>query len=114
MNSRELLLRARQLLIERGWCQGALFETEQGPYCAMGAIRYAAKEAGIPEFRNVGSRTNATIIETKGTPIASAVATLRDEVEADGIAGWNDENFRTKDEVLDAFCKAAGSLKEGE
>lgn len=96
--------------VERGWCQGSSATNEQGEvvnpfhpsaccWCAQGAVNAAAFEFRLESW------------------FESAVTSLRKElrilgVENPSIPRWNDDPFRTKQEVLDLFDRAIQRLKE--
>lgn len=104
MIPKKVLIGARKLLAEKGWCQGAYARDLKGQpvwefvgskapvaYCALGAIIESAGGAG-EEARNVFS----SVIDNNGLP------------------AWNDHPSRTKEEVLTAFDQAIKLASEKE
>lgn len=101
-----------------GWTQGKSIDMETGQLCAEGAFcQFQRREVNLlslPEVR--GLRTHIHDQE-----LATVFAVRREEImklmgiDADrfnGIIFWNDADGRTKDEVIDAFTKAAKTLRE--
>lgn len=90
MSAKSILTEARRLIAEVGWCQGQYRHYDSdGPsrmpiaYCAVGAI------------------SSATPF---GSHDVGAYELLRSTVGE--ITIWNDEQGRTKEQVLEAFDKA--------
>jgi hypothetical protein len=84
------LLRARQYLVERGWCKGA-FGDDGSPRCMVGAILSATGARGCFDPLILGAmRALKSVTGSPGT-----------------VVGWNDAPDRTEQEVLDAFDRAA-------
>jgi hypothetical protein len=82
-----LTLLDAQEIIERGWCQHAL--EADGGVCAIGAI-------------NKALTGNAHIMGEHGP-----YGALIDAIGSVSIADWNNAPKRTKDEVIEAFGRAA-------
>lgn len=80
---RQALLDAAAYIEENGWCQGAL--SRDGRVCALGGLDRVTDDAGT---------------------YLNAVFRLR-QVLPCAAAHWNDRAGRTKQEVVDALCKAA-------
>lgn len=98
---RSLLLRAADILDERGWTQGD-FVAADGCVCALGAVHLASNEiAGIPCRATFAT---GDLYEQALDRIYAIVGGLG----SGGIAVWNDEDGRTKDEVQDMLRRAAG------
>lgn len=92
MKTSKILYKAVDILHERGWIQGAIWE-ENGGVCAVGAICVAATSSIIDEVR------------------------ARDALKAtvgQHIPAWNDAPERSFEDVLLAFKTAAyeAELKE--
>jgi hypothetical protein len=78
-----ILQRARQILINDGWCQGDMYN-HKGAHCALGAI--SAVDANVPSNWEISPLSYVT--------------------PGSSIAGWNDEIDRTLEDVLKAFDEA--------
>ena len=86
----EVLDKARQRLIDKGWCQGTE-ENEHGECCALGAI--------IRSTQSLTRELDARIALRKLTGEYS-------------IENWNDYEWRTKAQVLGAFKRAANAERK--
>lgn len=86
----DVLDKARQRLVEKGWCQGTE-ENGSGECCALGAI--------IRSTRSPDLELDARIA-------------LRELTEGYGIESWNDHPERTKAQVLGAFKRAANAERK--
>lgn len=91
---KEVLIAARDILTNTGWCQGQYWRNSQG--------RFAAKREDIASACAVGS-----ILQV------DASQELRNKAldTIEGLTGiflptWNDDPKRTKEEVLQVFNKA--------
>lgn len=93
--TKEILVAARALIAEKGWCTGVMARDANGHavgeqdsnaacYCVLGALT-AANGDEIPN----------------SVYVAFAYAN-----GAESIVDWNDVKGRTKEEVLEAFDKA--------
>ena len=82
----QTLLDAADLIEKKGWIQGANWRPGRG-FCVFGAIDRVAKNDG-PAFNDAVKRVYSLI-------------------EGHGIAKWNDEPGRTKEEVLAMLRRAA-------
>src|SRR5258706_15167283 len=92
MNTKEVLIVARKLLIEVGWCKGwaVKFKADKPiAFCATGAIQYVSAPWRLKD---------------------KADDALRTAINWDYIPQWNDHKKRTKRQVLAAFNKAIKSL----
>jgi hypothetical protein len=96
-NTSRILLRAAELIAERGWAQGG-YEMEDGTLCALGAINYAA--VGVPYYRRNAAGVAAT------QQLRRAVAQCPRWFYA-SIDQWNDDPGRTAEEVIDTLIAAA-------
>lgn len=83
----DILRRAADIIEENGWIQGTLVDDETGAVCAIGAIQQACRQIDTPTY---WSARNA----------------LGQYVD-DGVSIWNDDEDRTKEEVLAALREAA-------
>lgn len=110
---RDVLLKASELVAEDGrWVQLAWFSTgkrsitreeaqrldELGvsiSVCALGAVTLAADRLGVSESALRGARTKLAWWLRKTADLVA------------GVAGWNDEDGRTADEVAEALRQAA-------
>jgi ABC-type amino acid transport substrate-binding protein len=99
----DVLRRAKQVLIERGWTQGAYecISKDACGVCAIGAINAAAHD-GDADWESY----------QQPQPVMMAVARMEEAVAAytddgpDGIVGFNDDVAKSVDDVLAAFDKA--------
>lgn len=88
------VLKGARELVAKGWTQGAF--QRGGCYCALGAIIKAAEP--VSEARLVAED--------------EAVRHLQDLV-GNYVDEWNDEDYRTQDEVVAAFDKAIERVESG-
>lgn len=84
MTPRDVLLKAADLIEERGWGQGFCRTSP----CAVDAISTTGAKSDWP----AGGR---------------ALEALRDHLQVPSIAGWNDQPGRTQAEVVTALREAA-------
>ena len=75
----EVLLKAAEIIEERGWCQNAL--SNGTGFCAVGALGMASRERGGQGFTEAWARLEANVLGLN-------------------VADWNDNPFRTKEEVV--------------
>lgn len=92
------LLRAAEIIEERGWCQGRQ-EDDQGRVCFHGAISIAW------HGRTHGTVPRDVYLE-RIQPILVALGVDPQEIEF-GAASWNNAEGRTKEEVQAALRQAA-------
>lgn len=94
---KEVLVAARWMLENVGWCQGEYQKDREDKYgvpvafCSTGAIYGVDKE---------GSPSQKDYIEDL------AISHLMDEISGGSVITWNDKPERTKEEVLAAFDRA--------
>lgn len=115
MKTSKVLRAAANLIEERGWTQGASAKSKTGRivlvksrsaacFCSSGAIERAAR---------TGNEERSALLSLGATILASNVPkyihrTLR-------VVAWNDEDGRTKAQVLEMIERAArNSEKEGD
>lgn len=94
---RQALLKAAEIVRERGLCQGQMVDKQQR-VCAMGAMSIAM--SGLCDHRWMNlyiMATNAVIEELA----------RRKQINLGGIPDWNDQPGRTKEEVIDVLTAAA-------
>lgn len=89
MNTSEVLKQARQVIVDKGWCQGFAEESD-GRVCMIGALDKIA-------------RMEETIYEKARLALLFAIPRVQ---AADSVSGWNDVKGRTKEEVLAVFDRA--------
>lgn len=87
----DILLRAADLIADRGWAQGSLADAETGGLCLRGAMKVAANEAQVPTTF-VAMAFNQWLLANEGT--------------AD-VPGWNDEPCRSAEDVMLALKRCA-------
>lgn len=109
----QVLLRAADIIGERGWTQGD-YINEAGCVCAVGAIRAAAAEqAGLDNFLDV---LDGDAVLPVGLSDAARRAELLAGAHVDdpfgGLVGWNDAEGRTADEVVTILRAAAEGGEE--
>ena len=85
---RDALLKAAEIIEQRGWCQG-LLESSSGQVCALGAMDMLEHSMEFDWMRSLMA--------------------LEIEIGSASIADWNDNPSRTQAEVLAAFRAAANS-----
>lgn len=89
MTVKEVLLKAAEIIEERGWCQGS-YNKETGEVCAKGGLR---KAVGWPH--------------QDGEGYYGALDALYTLIGAGTILSWNDTPGRTKSDVITALRQAA-------
>lgn len=89
----EELTRAREVIVERGWVQGALMRP--GGVCLAGAVIVARSGRSDRRYRVLLAVLTAFLAEQKGWRHTGAVVS------------WNDDKERTRDEVLDLLHECA-------
>lgn len=90
----EKLLRAKQLLIERGWVQYTFCNQQNGAHCLGGAI--IASQLG-----------QAQIVDREGTALLEQAAELLGFYEGTGeLFRWNDTVGRTINDVIERLDAA--------
>lgn len=98
MTAADVLRRARAVLVERGWYQGAYSpeDSDQStcPVCAYGAINVAT--SGKPDDS----------VDAVGFAAEEALRAVVRDIARQGVVPWNDTPGRTLDEVLAAFDRA--------
>jgi hypothetical protein len=72
------LQKARQLLVDDGWCQGQMLNNK-GEHCLMDAILTIDSGISYPVYK---------------------------VLDIDSLAAWNDHPCRTKEQVLELFDQA--------
>jgi len=97
MTPRQLLARARAIIMERGWTQWAYYRRNEG-FCLTGALWSAA---GVSDESLVNGITHVE----DPTAFKTARAELR-EVTGSLLVAWNDTPGRTRDEVVAALAAA--------
>lgn len=95
----EDLLAARELLVTRGWCQGALEESPGGAVCALGAMNAAI--SGDP-YDGSAPKSDYSYARRRACQDAVEFAT-----ESDSVVTWNNARGRRLPQVLDGFDAAA-------
>jgi hypothetical protein len=94
---KRILLRAHEIIEERGWCQHVL-QAEDGRVCLEGAVRIAS---GVKLFRSRTGRITHASDDAHLPAALNAIRMLqRQLLSAKGPWEWNDQPGRTKDEVL--------------
>jgi hypothetical protein len=104
----ENLIRARQILAEDGWCQGVLWD-DRGRVCAIGAL---LKGHDLPWQDDRSQILPAVGVLVEANQLAPAVehGYSPEALLQISVVTWNNAEGRTKEEVLDAFDRAIGSL----
>jgi hypothetical protein len=97
---RDLLIKARGLLVDKGWCQGDY--VKDGALCCLGAIGAAC--GGTADDPFLKRRIMRTVAQSD--TYHAGYCRLADAIGGDLISAWNDDNYRTKEEVLAAFDRA--------
>jgi hypothetical protein len=91
MKPSEIIRESKNVMFERGWCQGS-FERLDGSVCVRGALRLSATQG-------------ARIVWTDGWQVGEAEAAAHVSTAVGGgyIPTWNDTKGRTFSEVIDAL-----------
>jgi hypothetical protein len=111
MNVPEILEKAAEV-VAQGWYQGDYTDGE-GNFCSLGAIYVAAgwmdREGNFDsQGRDVDDRTI----------LNSAISTVDRQLGAEGyprhftLSTWNDESWRSQEDVVLMFKKAAATARE--
>lgn len=102
MKTSEILADARDHVM-RGWCKHVSVDG-QGNVCAVGAIAWAEKLAGIvdPTIR----------YELKIYPYSALMRAVEEFGDYGSVPAFNDDARTTKADVLNAFDKAIIQLEE--
>lgn len=95
----ERLLKAAQIIRERGWCQGSL-HLPSGEVCAVGAIEAACEDDGLSDIQMEA--------QSRLTDHVYGQPAIRDD-KLVYVARWNDYPGRTAEEVIRALEMAARS-----
>jgi hypothetical protein len=88
---RDILIKAKRILIERGWCQGAYWKGKHEAFCCLGAIANSSRDKLTSE---------------DCMNYCDACDRLKTSIKCDDIPAWNDSPERTKTEILAAFDRA--------
>lgn len=107
LNTSSILDTAADLIVEKGWFQGAC-PSYSPKLCANMAIGEAAKQAanlGASVTYDVAARAFLNHIFTEQTD-------LHQPVRGNAIVFWNDASGRTQEEVIQALRGAAQQYKE--
>jgi hypothetical protein len=91
MKTSEVLRKAADEIRRRGWHQGDYKNEATGAVCAYGALNIA--ESGSPYSGGQSFRSRGYLLRVVKPRL--------------GLATWNDDPRRTKDEVLENFEEAA-------
>jgi hypothetical protein len=104
----ETLIRARQILAEDGWCQGVLAD-HRGRVCAIGAL---LKGHDLPwqDDRSQIIPAVGVLVGANQLPPAVEHGYSPEALLQISVVNWNNAEGRAKEEVLDAFDRAIGSL----
>jgi len=100
----EVLRKAKDVLLERGWTKGTMYDPNEGTFCSSGAILFAVA--------NVYNPTISLILDVSADPtLSERINTAHGYVrKAIGLPwslqSWNDRPERNFNEVVDAFDKA--------
>ena len=92
MTTAEVLIRAKEELVTRGWCQGGYENRQTGEVCVAGAINLATTGAVENTHLGVFGFWRAFM---RGTGYPTS-----------GVPGWNDCPGRTPEQVLATFDAA--------
>lgn len=92
----DTLRAAVELLEIYGWCQGSLGNTSIG-FCAVGAINAASRGLAHSPLDKQ---------QRHGKACERLFSAINGHTHRYGVASWNDDPDRTKDEVLEAFRRA--------
>jgi hypothetical protein len=110
-DAKAVLVEARRLIVEQGWCQGAYARTREGvvasrteanawQFCAYGALDRAGQDALYH------ARVDAAL----------ALQGAYDEVKEHGsaLSGYNDAPWRVKEEIVALYDRAIAKVGGGD
>lgn len=93
----KVLLRVRDYIQEHGWCQN-FFENGKGEVCLAGALR---KVLGLPIIDSTPNENNYYRFLGKFELVIGST-----------VGRWNDEDYRTKEQVIDVLDQLIWRKKE--
>ena len=101
MTTKEILQKARELLVTDGWCQHAYRRNDR--HCTLDAIRTAINS------ENPSNGEHCQEFDAAVRPLLNA---LNYGLYADSgtLANWNDKENQTQEVVIATFDKAIASL----
>ena len=116
---RDVYVRAKELLLEKGWCQGSraldaegesvrAVDSRAASFCLIGAIARARYDVAYESGVNAVGSWWLT-----AEPIESYVSTLGSwSIGSSGLAQFNDKPGRTKEEVIAVLDAVIAGLPE--
>ena len=115
MTERQILERARQLIVEHGWAKAAsatdrygtavhVYSPDAAAYCITGALRRARHELTPPTKRQLDFGGMA-LMQTKDL-LRDAVRRHEGEQYFGTLADWNDDPDRVRDDITRALDAA--------
>lgn len=117
----DILEGAKQLLLDRGWCQGEWAYAEEGPvfathataceFCAEGALMRAAYDLGLG-YDNYGSSGRSDVYALAEHNLMQGIEDTTGVGYGADIARFNDEDDRTVEEVVAAYDRALVCLRD--
>ena len=99
------VLRAARKVIEFGWCQGSYWE-DDGSCCAVGALFRTLGEEHVSDRNRQAVRCLQAMTVAIGDDPDGTILDGR-------ITIWNDQESRTRQEVLDMLDRAVSVLERG-
>ena len=101
-DTRAIARRAGELIGEHGWIRGRLGNRAMG-FCLLGACAHA-----MLEHQEVWTEMSPIMFALRATVAPDVPVTSPDDIQWRVIA-WNDDDRRTKQDVLDLLDRIAGS-----
>jgi hypothetical protein len=96
MDAKSVLIRAKNILEQRGWTRG--YGVPEGPLCIVHAIQLASRTGDVPDTK----LTLAAIRLMNGPIGIPSASALR-------LGWWNDDTAKDASEVYAAIDKAVAS-----
>ena len=93
---KRILLRAHEIIEDRGWCQLTL-QADDGRVCLQGAVMLAS---GVELLRGPTGLITPASREACMASAMNAIRMLEQRLTSGEVWEWNDEPGRTADEVL--------------
>lgn len=94
MSVKDILIKAKSILEENGWCQNR-YNGSNGEVCLSEAIQRAG-----------GHQEYGSFYMPPDSEVLMAHRYISSNILEDSVYGWNDRKGRTKEEVMAALDKA--------
>lgn len=105
----EILDTAREVLLEKGWCQGKTIDRATGRHCLVGAISWATARAALREDGDA-------VCDIAGCRVYPMNAVIRQLglSKPEHVPHWNDSPGRELFEVVEVLEMAAKKVRSGD